>query len=190
MALFKEFREILQGFGRVSHLLHKKEKASLIIATVLMLITGFLVNLPAVILGRFVDRIIGLESPAFSVAIPFLVWIVILVVSKEFLTVIRKYLVENVATQTEKKQTVAIIDRLLRTDIGQFINKYQIGALHGRIFRSIQGLIRLLKLGFLDFFPTFFDQPWKPIIGKTKEVYIHQSSIKLNQHSLYLWVFL
>ena len=156
MAMFKEFKEILQGFGRVSQLLHKKEKVILFIATILMLITGFLTNLPAVILGRFVDRVIGLESPTFIVAIPFLVWIVIIIVSKEFLTVIRKYLVENVATQTEKKQTVYIIDRLLRTDIGQFINKYQIGALHGRIFRSLDGLIRLLKLGFLDFFPTFF----------------------------------
>lgn len=156
MAMFKEFKEILQGFGRVSQLLHKKEKVSLAIATVFMLITGFLTNLPAVILGKFVDRMIGLESPTFTVAIPFLVWIVIIIVSKEFLTVIRKYLVENVATQTEKKQTVSIIDRLLRTDIGQFINKYQIGALHGRIFRSIEGLIKLLKLGFLDFFPTFF----------------------------------
>src|SRR3989344_5506060 len=156
MAMFKEFKEILQGFGRVSQLLHKKEKVILFIATILMLITGFLTNLPAVILGRFVDRIIGVESPKFTVAIPFLVWIVIIIVSKEFLTVIRKYLVENVATQTEKEQTVFIIDRLLRTDIGQFINKYQIGALHGRIFRSLDGLIRLLKLGFLDFFPTFF----------------------------------
>ncbi|MBI2654779.1 ABC transporter ATP-binding protein [Candidatus Woesearchaeota archaeon] len=156
MGIFKEFKEILQGFGRVSQLLDKKEKISLSIATTLMLITGFLTNLPAVILGRFVDKIIGLENPAFSIAIPFLVWVAIIIVSKEFLTVIRKYLIENVATQTEKKQTVKVIGHLLRTDIGQFINKYQIGALHGRIFRSIEGLIRLLKLGFLDFFPTFF----------------------------------
>ena len=156
MAAFKEFREILNGFGRVSSMLHKSEKASLIAATMLMLVTGFLTNLPAVILGRFVDRIIGAGSPAFTVAIPFLVWIIAIILSKEFLTVIRKYLVENVATQTEKKQTVAIIDRLLKTDIGQFVNKYQIGALHGRIFRSIEGLVRLLKLGFLDFFPAFF----------------------------------
>ena len=156
MGMFREFGEIMKGFRRVSRLLHKKEKFSLGIATVLMLVTGFLTNLPAVILGRFVDAIIGISSPTFSVAIPFLVWIVIIVICKEILTVFRKYLVENVATQTEKKQTVAIIDRLLRTDIGQFINKYQIGALHGRVFRSIQGLIQLLKLGFLDFFPMFF----------------------------------
>jgi ATP-binding cassette, subfamily B, bacterial len=156
MEIFKELKEILKGFGRVTHLLHKKEKISLVFATSIMLLTGFLTNLPAVILGRFVDEMIGFENATFSIAVPFLVWIVIIVISKELLNVLRKYLVENVATQTEKKQTVGLIDRLLRTDISSFINKYQIGALHGKMFRSIQGLIRLLKLGFLDFFPILF----------------------------------
>ena len=156
MPLFKEFAEIFQGFARVSKLLHKKEKISLISATLIMIFTGILTNLPAVILGRFLDMIIEIKDATFSVAIPFLVLMVFIIVLKEILTVNRKYLVENVATQTEKKQTVAVIDRMLKTDISDFINKYQIGALHGKIFRSIQGLIRLIKLGFLDFFPSFF----------------------------------
>ncbi|MES2225785.1 MAG: ABC transporter ATP-binding protein [Patescibacteria group bacterium] len=150
-----EFREILLGLKRVSSLLAKEEKRSLLIATVIMLVTGFLANVPALVLGRFVDTIVHLEHPTFSIAIPFLIIIVIAVVSKEVLTVFRKYLVENVATQTEKKQTVSTIERLLKTDI-DFITKNRIGALHGRIFRSIQGLVKLLKLGFLDFFPAFF----------------------------------
>lgn len=156
MKIFQEFKDILYGFKRVLQLLHNQEKKSLFIATAIMLVTGFLTNLPAVILGKFVDKMIGLDSATFTVAIPFLVWILIIVLFKEGLTVIRKYLVENVATQTEKKQTVKIIDRLLKTDINLFILKYSIGALHGRIFRSIDGLIRLLKLGFLDFFPSLF----------------------------------
>ena len=156
MAWFKEFKEISKGFGRVTKLLHKKEKIALFFATLIMVITGFLTNLPAVILGRFVDEMIGLDNATFSIAIPFLIWIIIIIISKELLNVLRKYLVENIATQTEKKQTVTLINRLLRTDISSFINKHQIGALHGKMFRSIQGFIRLLKLGFLDFFPIFF----------------------------------
>ncbi|KKP81493.1 MAG: hypothetical protein UR83_C0074G0005 [Candidatus Moranbacteria bacterium GW2011_GWF2_35_54] len=108
------------------------------------------------ILGKFVDKIINLKDPAFSIAIPFLIIIIIIILLKEILTIIRKYLVENIATQTEKKLTVRTIQHLLKTDILEFINKYQIGSLHGKIFRSIQGLIKLIKLGFLDFFPTFF----------------------------------
>lgn len=156
MLLFKEFKEIFQGFSRVSKLLHRKEKISLISATLIMVITGILTNLPAVILGKFLDVIIGIKDATFNVAMPSIVLIILIVVLKEILTVSRKYLIENVATQTEKKQTVAVIDRMLRTDINEFIHKYQIGALHGKIFRSIQGLIRLIKLGFLDFFPSFF----------------------------------
>lgn len=36
------------------------------------------------------------------------------------------------------------------------MHQQQIGSLHGRVFRSMQGLIRLLKLTFLDFMPIFF----------------------------------
>jgi len=151
----REFKEILLGLRRVSSLLARSEKRALLLATVIMLVTGFLANIPALVLGRFVDTLINVDNPTFNIAVPFLILIVAAVLIKESLTVFRKYLVENVATQTEKKQTVTTVDRLLRTDI-DFITKNRVGALHGRIFRSIQGLVKLLKLGFLDFFPAFF----------------------------------
>ncbi|MDO8576155.1 MAG: ABC transporter ATP-binding protein [bacterium] len=153
--MLKEFQEILLGLGRISSLLERGEKRALLLALCIMVGTGFLANLPAVLLGQFVDKIINVENPTFSIAIPFLGLIIAAILVRESLTVLRKYLVENVATQTEKKQTVRTIDRLLKTDL-DFITKNRIGALHGRIFRSIQGLVRLLKLGFLDFFPAFF----------------------------------
>ncbi len=156
MKLLNELKDIYTGFSKTISFLEKREKTNLAISTVLIAVAGFLANLPAIILGKFVDKIINLSDPTFSIAIPFLATIITLVILKEILTVIRKYLIENIATQTDKKLTVKTIERLLRTDITEFINKYQIGALHGRIFRSIQGLIKLIKLGFLDFFPTFF----------------------------------
>ncbi|EKE21272.1 MAG: hypothetical protein ACD_7C00299G0003 [uncultured bacterium] len=156
MKLINELNEISNGFKKTISFLEKKEKTNLAISAILMIFAGFLINLPAVILGKFVDKIINLKDPAFSIAIPFLIIIIIIILLKETLTIIRKYLVENIATQTEKKLTVRTIQHLLKTDILEFINKYQIGSLHGKIFRSIQGLIKLIKLGFLDFFPTFF----------------------------------
>ena len=153
--MFQEFQEILLGLKRTASLLEREEKRALLFATLIMFATGFLTNLPAVVLGRFVDQLTAAGNPTFSIAVPFLIFIVIVILLRESLTVVRKYLVENVATQTEKKQTVGTVDRLLKTDI-DFITKTRIGALHGRIFRSIQGLVRLIKLGFLDFFPAFF----------------------------------
>lgn len=135
--------------------MEKTEKTALAAASALMLIAGILTNLPAVILGRLVDALVGLDEVHFHSAIPFLLLIVLAILAREVLTIVRKYLVENVATQTEKKQTVAAVDHLLKTDLAILASE-QIGSLHGRIFRSIQGLVRIIKLGFLDFLPAFF----------------------------------
>ena len=151
----KEFFEIINGFRRTLRLMEKPEKTALIFASFLMLITGVLTNLPAVILGRLVDKLVGTENFDLSIAIPFIVLIIGIILVREALTIVRKYFVENVATQTDKKQTVNVIEHLLKTDIAN-INQQQIGSLHGRIFRSIQGMIKIIKLGFLDFSPVFF----------------------------------
>lgn len=151
----KELSEILLGFKRALQLLEKPEKISLILASFLMLIAGVLTNLPALILGKLVDEVVGVTNFQFSLAVPFIGLIIAIIIVREVLTVIRKYLIENIATQTEKKQTVAVIEHLLKTNIS-VINEQQIGSLHGRIFRSIQGLVRIIKLGFLEFLPTIF----------------------------------
>lgn len=151
----KEFSEIINGFRRTLRLMEKPEKTALVFASFLMLITGVLTNLPAVILGRLVDKLVGTEHFDLSIAVPFIALIIGIILVREALTVVRKYFVENVATQTDKKQTVNVIEHLLKTDIAN-INQQQIGSLHGRIFRSIQGMIKIIKLGFLDFFPVFF----------------------------------
>jgi len=54
-----EFNEILLGIKRSIGLLSRREKRSLYIATFLMLITGILINGPAVILGKLVDQLVG-----------------------------------------------------------------------------------------------------------------------------------
>ncbi|MFA5076768.1 MAG: ABC transporter ATP-binding protein [Patescibacteria group bacterium] len=151
----KELLEITTGLRRTLHLIHQPEKKLLIVASGIMIVTGILTNLPAVILGQLVDKLITTTAIKFSYALPFIISIIIIILIREALTVLRKYLVENVATQAEKKQTVNVISHLLKTELAS-INQQQIGSLHGRIFRSIQGLVKIIKLGFLDFFPIFF----------------------------------
>lgn len=151
----KEFSEIGIGFKRTLRLLDASEKYSLLFASLLMVATGILTNLPALVLGKLVDSIVGLPNFQFGITLPFIVSIVVIILIREALNVWRKYLVENTATTVEKKETVAVVSHLLKTDIAT-LNKQQIGSLHGRIFRSIQGFIQLLKLSFLDFLPVFF----------------------------------
>lgn len=151
-----EFNEIFKGIQRAVSFLSKREKKSLIAATFIMLVTGFLTNLPAVILGKLTDRVVSFNTIPFSIVIPYIVSIIIIILIREALTVIRKYLVENIATQTDKDISLQVIERLLKTDIQGFLYKQQIGSLHGRIFRSMQGLVKIIKLTFLDFTPIFF----------------------------------
>jgi ATP-binding cassette subfamily B protein len=150
------FNEILLGVKRSIGLLSKKEKSSLYIATFLILITGILTNGPAVILGKLVDKLVGGNVIQFNVVIPFILVLVVVILVREGLTVVLKYLVQNIATQTGKDQTVRVIERLLKVDIGGFLYQQQIGSLYGRVFRSIEGHINILKLIFLDFMPVFF----------------------------------
>lgn len=152
----KEFSEIILGIKRSIGLLNQKEKKSLYLATFIMLLTGILTNIPAVILGKLVDKLTGSKAIEFSFVTPFIILIIVIIIIRETLTVFRKYLIENIATQTDKAQTVRVIERLLKADIGGFLYQQQIGSLNGRIFRSIQGLIRIIKLTFLDFTPLFF----------------------------------
>ncbi|HVZ12482.1 MAG TPA: ABC transporter ATP-binding protein [Patescibacteria group bacterium] len=152
----KEFKEILIGIRRAISLLSAREKRSLYIATGLMLIIGILTNLPAVILGKLVDTLTGTKTIDFSLVTPFVTFIVVIILIRESLNVVRKYLIENIATQIDKEQTVELIGRLLKTDIRGFLQDQQIGALHGRIFRSMQGLIWIIKLTFNEFAPIFF----------------------------------
>ena len=150
------FNEILLGVKRSIGLLSRREKRSLYIATFLMLITGILTNGPAVILGKLVDKLVGGNIIQFGVVIPFILVLCAVILVREGLTVVLKYLVQNIATQTGKDQTVKVIERLLKVDIGGFLYQQQIGSLYGRVFRSIEGHINILKLIFLDFMPVFF----------------------------------
>ena len=164
----REFKEILVGFKRVWGLIDKSERFSLIIASVLMALAGTLTNLPALILGKLVDKLVSTPTVNFSLALPFIGLIILIILVREALDVLRKYLIENVATQTDKKQTVAVIDHLLKTDIGS-LNESQIGSLNGRIFRSVQGLIRLIKLIFREFGPALFSALAAIVIALTQK---------------------
>ncbi len=93
---------------------------------------------------------------------------------RELLQVLRRYLVENTCTRIERRTTVGVVSHLLQADLSGLTHE-KVGALHGRIFRSIGGFMRLLRLSFLDFFPAVivgafaiatavWKQPWLGLV--------------------------
>jgi ATP-binding cassette, subfamily B, bacterial len=71
---------------------------------------------------------------------------------RETMNVLRRYLVENTCTRIDKDMCVRLVSHLLRSDLSSLSHE-QVGALHGRISRSVEGLVRFLRISFLDFFP-------------------------------------
>ena len=74
---------------------------------------------------------------------------------REILQVIRRLLIQNVCTQLDKEMTVQLVSRLLRIDLTR-MGADRVGALHGRIHRSVEGFVKFLKLTFLDLSPAIF----------------------------------
>ena len=64
-----------------------------------MLITGILTNGPAVILGKLVDQLVSGNVIQFSIVVPFVIVLSVVILVRESLTVVRKYLIENIATR-------------------------------------------------------------------------------------------
>jgi len=96
------FNEILLGVKRSIGLLSPREKRSLFLATFLMLVTGILTNGPAVILGKLVDQLVTGNVIQFGAVVPFILLLVVVILVREGLTVVLKYLIHNIATQTDK----------------------------------------------------------------------------------------
>ena len=74
---------------------------------------------------------------------------------RESMNVLRRYLVENACTRIDKDLCVRLVGHLMEVDLATLSHE-QVGALHGRIHRSVEGYVRFLRITFLDFFPAIF----------------------------------
>jgi ATP-binding cassette subfamily B protein len=89
------------------------------------------------------------------IALAFLAMISIVYVVREALQVTRRCMIQNTCTQMEKETTIRLVEHLMRVDLSR-LSAERIGALHGRIHRSVEGFIKFFKLAFIDFFPAIF----------------------------------
>ncbi len=171
-----ELRLILRRGRQVWKLIPWRHRTALGGAALLMAFTSAANTAMALLLGVLVDRIkAGTEShdPAevmYRAAGVILGAIAVTYLLREALQVGRRYLVENTCTRIDRDMMVRLISHLLRVDLSSFTHE-KVGALHGRITRSVDGYVRFLRLGFLTFFPalltglfalgaTVTKQPW------------------------------
>lgn len=154
----QEVRLIYRRGRQVWRLVPRRHKLALAGAAVLMAVTSAANTGIPLLLGRLVDQVnqgtgAGLSpSSLYGIATFYLGLLGVLYLVRELIHVVRRYLVENSCTRIERDMTVRVLSHVLKVDLGTFTHE-KVGALHGRVLRSVDGFIRFLRLGFLEFLP-------------------------------------
>jgi ATP-binding cassette subfamily B protein len=117
-----------------------------------MLLASAIMAVMPVLIGGLVDANINHGKVTFSGSIGLLGVIAGIVILAQIMQVVRRQLVESVATGFERDSRVRAYHRLLRLDLGEF-RKDRDGSVYGRANRSIEGAVKLVKLGALDLLP-------------------------------------
>jgi ATP-binding cassette subfamily B protein len=99
-------------------------------------------------------------------------WFLLLIggayVLRESLNVLRRYLVESTCTRINRDMCIKLVSHLMKVNLAT-LSQEKIGALRGRIFRSVDGFVRILRVSFLDFFPALFTGVFALIAAVTRQ---------------------
>ena len=115
----------------------------------------------AVCLGDLVKSVDPAEHPGSTaaalsaVAASYLAVIALAYLVRESMNVLRRFLVERTCTRIDKDMYVRVVAHLMKVNLTVLAQDH-IGGLYGRINRSVEGLVRFLRLTFLEFAPAIF----------------------------------
>ncbi len=137
-------------------ILTKKQKISFAIIVIIMIISAMLTQITPKAIGWLTDDILTESKIAFLKVIPFLILILIVNVVNEIIKIIRRVMVEDTATRTEKRARGMVIKSLLMAPLSYF-RENMTGNIHGRMNRCLEGTVKLEKLLFMDFAPAIFN---------------------------------
>ena len=137
-------------------ILTKKQKISFLIIILIMVISAGLTQVTPKAIGWLTDDILTQSKIAFSKVIPFLILILVVNVVNEVIKIVRRVMVEDTATRTEKQARGMVIKSLLMAPLSYF-RENMTGNIHGRMNRCLEGTVKLEKLLFMDFAPAIFN---------------------------------
>lgn len=157
-SLLTEIRTIGRLALRASHLIPTGRKLALVAATGLMIITSAGNTSVALLLGSLIDSIhVGLEQALpkgtlYANAFRILVIISAIYLIRDVLHVFRRHLVDRSCSAIGKDIQTQLVSHLLKTEL-ILHSQDKLGALHGKIVRSTDGMVRFVRLMFLDCLP-------------------------------------
>ncbi|HEY7330846.1 MAG TPA: ABC transporter ATP-binding protein [Gemmataceae bacterium] len=141
---------ILRRGGQVWRLVPIKHKLGLAGAVGIMSAVSLCNIAVAFLLGRLVNAVS--RSSPYLIATEILGLIAAAYFLRESLNVARRFLVENICTRLHRDMSVRVVNHLMKIDLTSFF-KEKVGTLNGRIYRSVEGFVRFLRISFLDFLP-------------------------------------
>ncbi|HKB02120.1 MAG TPA: ABC transporter transmembrane domain-containing protein, partial [Gemmataceae bacterium] len=144
----RELRELLLTGKRVWRIIARRHRWALIGAVLVMALGGVANTALPLLSGQLVDRVatgVTTGEPTDTVIAAvgvLLLFVAFVVLLRELLQVLRRYLVENTCTRIERHLSVKVVGHLMQADLSRLTHE-KVGALHGRLFRSVDGFMRL-----------------------------------------------
>lgn len=133
-------------------LLPQKQRLRFLLVLLILGVSAVLSQLTPLAIGYLTDTVLARQYVHFETVIPVLLGILVVNVVNEVIKVIRRLIVEDTATQTEKIARQKATDSLLLAPLSYF-RSHMTGNIHGRLNRSLEGTVKLIKLMFMDFAP-------------------------------------
>jgi len=153
-----ELKTIARRGSQVWNLVPWPQKLSLAGAVLVMSVSSAANTVIALGVGRLAQSVDPMTHRGMTtgqltrVAAGWLGMLGVAYVVREGLNVLRRFLAENACTRVDKEVCLRVVSHLMKVDLSALAHN-QVGALHGRITRSVEGLVRFLRISFLDFIP-------------------------------------
>ena len=142
-------------YKRIYKMLDNKQKFNFIIIVFIMIISAVLSQLLPLSIGKLTDDILTRNDVSFINVLPFLLMILVITITNEIIKVVRRLIVEDTATSCEKLARTNAISSLMHAPLSYFKSNMT-GNIHGKLNKSLDGLIKLIKIVFMDFAPAIF----------------------------------
>jgi ATP-binding cassette subfamily B protein len=180
-----ETRLIIRRSGQVWRLVPIKHKLGLAGAGGIMAAVSLCYVAIALLVGKLLD-VVSQGNP-YYVVLEILCLLAAAYVLRESLNVARRYLVENTCTRLHRDMSVRVVNHLMKINLAT-LSKEKVGALHGRIYRSVEGFVRFLRISFLDFIPALLTGLFALITALCKQPLLGIVMIGVVPPALYLTI--
>lgn len=137
---------------KIFAILPKRQRFSFLLILLVLGVSAVLSQLTPLAIGYLTDNVLAGTSISFRATVPILLAILLVNIVNEVIKVIRRLLVEDTATQAEKIGRERVTKSLLMAPLSYF-RGHMTGNIHGRLNRSLDGTVKLIKLLFMDLAP-------------------------------------